>query len=202
MAKLFFIDERPHNGLTFQKYFEDSEDYVASTNPEILDDESSKLYEFSKLNLQRTKRIIKTYNVSDEMAEIISGIKSEQIWMVLTEDWCGDSAQNLPFIAKIAEINPSIKLRILKRDENLDIIDQYLTNGKSRSIPKLVAFDADGNELFQWGPRPTLLQQKVDEWKTELSKDELSTKIHTFYAANKGMELEKEFRMLLSENTQ
>jgi hypothetical protein len=74
--------------------------------------------------------------------------------MVITETWYGDSAQNLPIIAKAAELNNKIDLRILLRDSNIDIIDHYLTNGQSRSIPILVAFDLDGNELFKWGPRP------------------------------------------------
>jgi thioredoxin-like negative regulator of GroEL len=78
--------------------------------------------------------------------------------MVLTEPWCGDSAFLLPIIAEAAALSNHVTLRILLRDDNLDVMDQYLTGG-SRSIPKLVAFSADGDELFTWGPRPEEARQ-------------------------------------------
>ena len=118
--------------------------------------------------------------------------------MVLTEDWCGDSAQNLPYIAKIAECNSLIKLRILPRDQNLDLMDLYLTDQKSRSIPKLVAFDEFGNELFQWGPRPYEAQKLVMELNAlGLSKNEFNEKLHLWYGRNKGKSIENEFVELL-----
>jgi hypothetical protein len=57
-------------------------------------------------------------------------------------------------------------LRILHRDDNLDIMDQYLTGG-SRSIPKLVAFSQEGSERFQWGPRPDEGQRLFDHLKEQ-----------------------------------
>ncbi len=120
-------------------------------------------------------------------------------WIVLTEDWCGDSAQNLPYIAKFAALNKNIDLRILLRDDNLDIMDLYLTNGKSRSIPKLIAIDSDGNELFVWGPRPAVIQDMVKAWQIEgKSKEIWQHELHSFYAKNKGKHLEEEFIKLLS----
>ena len=67
--------------------------------------------------------------------------------MVITENWCGDSAQNLPYL-KIASCNPLIDFRIILRDDNLDIMDLYLTDNKSRSIPKLIA--KENGRAFQW----------------------------------------------------
>ena len=59
-------------------------------------------------------------------------------WLVLTEAWCGDAAQSLPIINKMAEVSDNITLRLILRDENLDVMDQFLQNGRSRSIPKLI----------------------------------------------------------------
>ena len=43
----------------------------------------------------------------------IDKIEDNQLWMVITENWCGDSAQNLPYIARIASLNKKIELRII-----------------------------------------------------------------------------------------
>lgn len=108
---------------------------------------------YKKYNFERTQAVHRAYTPSDELHAALADLDAPQLWMVLTEPWCGDSAYNLPVIAEAATTSDEVTLRILYRDENLDIMDQYLTNG-SRSIPKLVAFDEDGDVLFTWGPRP------------------------------------------------
>ena len=198
MAVDFFEEKRPHNGLTYAEFRQKMTDYVENTNPEELNEKEKSTYNYAKLNLHRSKRIERVYHVSDELKSIISKIKEPQIWMVLTEEWCGDSAQNLPYIVKIAEENSLIDLKILPRDKNLDIMDQYLTNGVSRSIPKLVAFDEHGHELFQWGPRPKAAQDLVNELKKSgLEKSDFMEKLHLWYAGNRGKSLEQEFTTLL-----
>lgn len=190
--------QRVLNGLSYDEFMKVSAEKIENTVQEDLDETGKKRLGFSKLNLHRIRRIEKTYNVSPQICEQITKISEPQVWMVLTEDWCGDSAQNLPYIAKIAYCNEYITLRILPRDKNLDIMDQYLTDGKSRSIPKLVAFNIDGNELFQWGPRPLEAQKLVQDLKSEgLSKDEYNEKLHLWYGRNRGKNIENEFVELL-----
>ena len=190
--------QRILDGMTYKEFMESSVKKVEETGEEKLDESEKKLFGYSKLNLHRINRIEKTYKVSEQICENIMKIKEPQIWMVLTEDWCGDSAQNLPYIAKIADCNDYITLRILPRDKNLDIMDQYLTGGKSRSIPKLVAFDKDGNELFQWGPRPAEAQKLVMDLKAQgMSKSEYNEKLHLWYGRNRGKNIENEFVKLL-----
>src|SRR5258708_38830316 len=99
------------------------------------------------------------------MVELVRGVKEQvvcvgrrQSWLVLTEGWCGDAAQSLPVMQALAQLNPLIRLRTLLRDENLELMDQYLTNGVSRSIPKLFAMDTYSlTVLFTWSPRPATL---------------------------------------------
>ncbi|MFC2133628.1 thioredoxin family protein [Bacteroidota bacterium] len=198
MAHQFFLDKRPHNGLKYEEYVEKSKNKLESTDHSQLDENEKSLLEYAKLNLHRSARIDKTYEVNEELSTAVKAISQPQLWMVLTEDWCGDSAQNLPYIAKIAASNPLVDLRILLRDDNLDIMDLYLTNGKSRSIPKLVAFNQDGEELFQWGPRPKEAQKFVDKAKADgLSKSEFIEKLHLWYARNKGENIEDEFKEII-----
>lgn len=156
-------------------------------------------YNVTKLNYQRSLRILKTYCVSENLRDIVLQINEPQTWMIITEDWCGDSAQNIPYIFKIAELNSLIDLRIISRDENPDIMDLYLTDGKLRSIPKLVALDNQGNELFQWGPRPKPGQVLIENDKKEgLTKEQFLNKLHLWYSDNKGKSLEEEFVQLLN----
>jgi len=190
--------ERILNGLTFEESVKMSAKKLEETDESKLDELQKKRHGFRKLNIHRINRIEKTYTPSQEICEQIMKITSPQIWMVLTEDWCGDSAQNIPYISKIAECNKNISLRLLPRDENLDLIDMYLTDGKSRSIPKLVSFDENGNELFQWGPRPEEAKKLVKDLKEQgFSKDEYEEKLHLWYAKNKGKNLDEEFIILL-----
>ena len=194
MTHKFFTEKRPHNGFTFEEYSENLKIFVDNTNPQNLPENDIKLFEFTKLNIYRSNRAIKTYKPSEEILTAISNLNSEQIWMILTEGWCGDSAQTLPYIYMMTKENPNIKLRILLRDSNLDIMDKYLVNGKSRSIPRLVIFDVSGNELALWGPRPAAAQKIVDDLKAE-GKDmhEIHEKLHLWYGRNRGKSIESEF---------
>lgn len=200
MNKTFFADKRPHMGLTYSQYIYSINKKIESVNPSDLDKELLDKHEIIKLNLHRSNRINKTYVVDETLCLKTMKINKKQLWMILTEDWCGDSAQSIPYIAKIAECNPLIELKFLLRDENTDIMDLYLTDGKSRSIPILVAFDTEGNELFQWGPRPKEADELVKTAKIEgKSKDQFLNDLHLWYAKDKGKSLEKEFSSIIEE---
>lgn len=158
--------------------------------------------EATKMNAQRMKRIDKQFVPDEELKKLIENNKEEWIWLVLAESWCGDGAQNIPVIAKIAAISPNIKLKILLRDENPEIMDTYLTNG-SRSIPKLICINAEThNEIGVWGSRPKTIQEMVKEYKTQnpdATHDEFVKNLHLWYAKDKGEALSKEFFNLLKE---
>ncbi|WP_053218799.1 thioredoxin family protein [Virgibacillus senegalensis] len=82
--------------------------------------------------------------------------------IVLTEDWCGDAMMNVPILFHLAQ-KADIDIRLLARDENLELMDNYLTNGKSRSIPIFIFMDENGNEVAKWGPRAPEIQQFIEE---------------------------------------
>ncbi len=199
--KKFFAEKRIQNGLTYQIYFKQFEYYLNENPNNYQTKEENEKSNNIKLNYQRSLRIHKTYEPNDELVKAIRQIDVPQIWMVISEHWCGDSAQNLPYIAEIAKLNSFIDLLIVLRDKNPAIMNEYLTDGKSRSIPKLVAFDMEGNELFQWGPRPkSAVDLVMNAKKEEKEKNEFMTLLHKWYANNKGEELEKEILSLINEN--
>jgi hypothetical protein len=198
MAHKFFEEKRPHNGMTYEEFKKNSVKEIENIQPEKLEGIDKKYYEYRKINLQRSKRLDKQFQPSEELIEAVIGIDEPQLWMVITETWCGDSAQNLPIIAKTAELNDKIDLRILLRDSNTNIIDHYLTNGTSRSIPILVAFDLYGNEIFKWGPRPDTAKTLVTNLKHDgFSKEEFNQQLHLWYGRNRGKELESELLQIL-----
>lgn len=200
MAQKFFEEKRVHNGLTYEDYMELAARQIEETDPADLGSEEKEIFEYTKLNLQRSKRIEKHYVVSDELLSEIEKIDKPQLWMVITENWCGDSAQNLPYLAKMASASENVDFRIILRDENPDIMDLYLTNG-TKSIPVLVALDEEGNELFKWGPRPVEAQKLIVRWKAEgIVKPELYEKLHLWYGRNRGGEIEKEILALVRSN--
>lgn len=193
----FFSERRPHRGMTpaeYRQYFE-MESAKARLAGSAAETERER---YLPLNLQRTIRIEKTHVPSRKLQAAMRALEDPQLWMVLTEPWCGDSAQNLPYITRMAACNSSFDLRILLRDQNLEIVDQYLTDG-TRGIPKLVAFDPQGNELFRWGPRPQPAVELFRQLRAVgTPTEDLRRKLHLWYARNHGRALEGEFCKILN----
>ena len=136
-----------------------------------LSKEERKMLYYIRYNYERSEQVHTRYEPSEKLLQALQSLDEPQLWMVLTENWCGDSAYCLPVIAEAAQRTARVTLRILRRDENLDIMDQYLTGG-SRSIPKLVAFGEAGEERFVWGPRPRRAQARFEQEAARSEKKE------------------------------
>jgi len=187
-----FVKKLKTHGLTWDDYLVER-GRAAEQDPAGLDEVDAERLEFSKLNLHRMSRIGRTWKPSEALAILLSHLDRPQVWMVLSEAWCGDSAQCMPMIRIMAEAAPGVTLRVLARDENLEVMDRYLTDGK-RSIPLLVAFDPDGNEMFRWGARPAEAQAVFEQAFAEgLEKPERLERLHLFYGRNRGQALDAEF---------
>lgn len=165
-----------------------------STGP----NQSEALTNYSKLNDKRMKRLDKTLSLDLNTISFLQEINEPQTWLVITEGWCGDAAQNLPVIHKMAEQNSLISLQLVLRDENLKLMDLFLTNG-GRSIPKLIALDKDLNIIFTWGPRPSEATQMVLEYKLKHGVLDATFKqdLQVWYNKNKGKNLQEDFLKLL-----
>jgi hypothetical protein len=183
--------------ISYEAYKQLMDDLLAagkSTGP----DQSEAMLHYSQLNQQRMHRIEKTIQLLPEVKELMSGVSKRQVWLVLTEGWCGDASQSLPVMQVLAGLNPMISLRVLLRDENLPLMDRYLTNGISRSIPKLIAVDPDtGEELFTWGPRPAALQESFYGMREEgLPHDVLKEELQRWYNKDKTETIQRELAAL------
>ena len=122
---------------------------------------------YTELNFRRMKRWDKTFKIPDNIQEQISNVQTPMNWLVLTESWCGDAAPTLPVMNRISELNANIHLGILLRDQNLDLMNHFLTAG-AMSIPKLIAFERNSGRIFgEWGPLPTEAHKMAREFKEE-----------------------------------
>ena len=98
-------------------------------------------------------------SLTDEERKFFSGISQVKYVLMLGENWCGDVHRNSPMIARIAEAMPNAELRMFLRDQNVDLTDCFLNNGY-RSIPIVVFFDKDWNEVGRWIERAGTATQK------------------------------------------
>lgn len=121
-----------------------------------------------------------------DMAEAAQALQGPWRLLALSEDWCGDACNILPVVARLAEAAPGVELRVLSRDENLDIMDAHLTNGRSRSIPVVIVLDEAYQEVAWWGPRPAALQKWMMEEGMKLEPGPRYAKARAFYAKDKG----------------
>lgn len=167
-----------------------------STGPE----QSEALSQYTQLNNSRMRRWDKTLKFSDEVVAKIKSVDQKISWLVLSESWCGDASPALPVMNKIAEINPNISLSIILRDENLDIMNQFLTNG-GMSIPKLIAIDKkDDTVVATWGPRSIKATKLVEDYKTVHGSltPEFKQDLQVFYNKDKGQSILEDLLLLLA----
>lgn len=185
--------------MTYDIYKKKFAEEIENTDPDQLNDLEKNRHEARVINYHRTNRLEKYFLPSEITIDEVRRANTPQIWFVLTENWCGDSAQILPIVKKIADLNSEIELRIFLRDLNPEMMDRYLTNG-SRSIPKIISFDKSGNEIFQWGPRPKPASQLVSELKySDNTKNEINKQLHLWYGRNRGVDVESELLSLIRE---
>ena len=105
--------------------------------------------------------------------------------LVLAEDWCGDASNTIPILAKLVEEVPGLELRVLRRDEHPEVMDRYLTDG-ARSIPIVIALDAEFREVGHWGPRPAELQAWVMANREMIPKSDIYPQVRKWYARDRG----------------
>ena len=162
--------------------------------------QSEDLLDYTKLNIHRMNRLDKTIDLDTDLNQRLKHIPCSVNWLLITEAWCGDAAQNLPILNKMAEASPKINLRLLLRDDNLEIMDQYLTNG-GRSIPKLIMLDDEMNEIANWGPRPSVVQEMVMENKRTgaMPYSEFGKVVQKWYASDKGKSLQLELMAIIEQ---
>ena len=138
-------------GITPEKYMGDLEKHKESFS-----------YVYDNIDLT-------TFEKDEEFFQFVKEKNLRAI--ALAEVWCGHCMLNVPILLRLAE-KTNMSVRLLPRDENLELMDQYLTNGKSRSIPIFIFIDESGKEVAKWGPITETVKQFVDKHKVNLPAKE------------------------------
>ena len=161
------------------------------------ENQSEAMFNYGKLNRQRMKRLGNTVKLNDSLNEKVRSVKQKMIWLIITEGWCGDAAQNIPVIEKIAAENANIETRYVLRDENLELMDAYLTNN-ARSIPKLICLDAETfEEIGTWGPRAKTAMNYFYEMREQgIEKPQMMENLQRWYLQDDEQSIQKEFENL------
>ena len=161
-------------------------------------EQSKDLLHYSELNETRMNRLEKTIDVLPEIKIKLQNLEKKYIWLVLSEGWCGDAAQIVPVIHKMAEITDKIELNIALRDDNNALMQHFLTNG-GKAIPKLIVLDAENFEILaDWGPRPHGAKQLIIDYKATHGVVDETAKIELqkWYLHDKGVSIQQEIKEL------
>lgn len=164
-------------------------------------DQSEKHIHFTHLNAHRLRRITKTLKLELDTLIAFQNFNSKIIWLVIVESWCGDVAQNLPYIHAMSQLSENIQLKLILKTDYPEIMQQFLTHG-TESIPKLISVTAEDFEVIgTWGARPAETGKLVKEFRNSqlMTKPELLENIQKWYNQDKGKSIQHEFRSLLWE---
>lgn len=188
VAKALF---NSHSYAEYRKLVTDLLSEGKSTGSE----QSESLTNYSKLNEARMNRLEKTITISDSITEKLQNLNNHFIWLVISEGWCGDAAQILPVLNKMAlASDKKIDLRIVLRDENEALMNQYLTNN-GKAIPKVIIICKEaGIVRADWGPRPKGAVQLMAEYKKQFGviDEKIKTDLQLWYLADKGISIQEE----------
>ena len=191
------IKEAINSSQTYQQYKELVASHVQSnsnTGPEV----TEALANYTVLTDRRMKRLDKTLTVPKQAVTALAKVNTKVTWLVLTESWCGDAAQSMPMMDKFTQLNNNIDLKVVLRDSNLELMDQFLTNG-SRYIPKLIAINEQDEVVGTWGPRPSLATQMVADYKAThgVLTPEFKKDLQVWYNKDKALNVAQDLMDLL-----
>ena len=139
--------ERFAQGMTFQQYL----DQMTSNKDKFLE-------------------AMGAVHVTPQDRAVVAGRGETLNVLVLTEDWCGDALTNFPVLARLVEGLPNVEMRVFLRDQNPDLMDQYLNRGIYRSIPVFVFFDDHMKEVARFVERPPKITEYMDQKQLELRR--------------------------------
>ncbi|MFM2155372.1 MAG: hypothetical protein RL516_121 [Bacteroidota bacterium] len=183
-------------GMSYIEYLRSIEDLVA-TQTTSGHDVTTERVEYTKLNLHRMKRL---NDAKFENTSIL--LKTPIAAAIITEAWCGDSAQNIPWLEHFFNsCSPIITSNYFYRDEHPELMNQFLTNG-SRSIPKCIFYNQQSGEVLgTWGPRPDEIKNWLAKLRTEnpdMPKHDWEIELHKYYTKNNGAAIKSDLNELIS----
>jgi thiol-disulfide isomerase/thioredoxin len=194
------IKESINGGISYRDYRELVKQ-LADEHSNTGIEKTEALANYTKLNDRRMRRWDKTIKISKETQQKISEFNQKMTLLIITESWCGDAAHVIPALNKMAELNPNIDVKLVLRDENLELMDMFLTKG-GRAIPKVIMIDDEtGAVLSTYGPRPSEASSYVNRFvaKNGSLTPEFKEDLQHWYNGDKGQNIIKDVIEILSQ---
>lgn len=117
--------------------------------------------------------------------------------LVVAEDWCGDSVNTIPYLARLVEAVEGLEMRIIDSDVGAGVMRQRPTPDGRPATPTVIALDSDYNEIGSWVERPSSLQEWFLDNEDELPRNELYGRKYAWYAEDAGSETVSDITALL-----
>ncbi|GAA4804298.1 thioredoxin family protein [Litoribaculum gwangyangense] len=185
-------------GISYESY-RNMISHLAEINSTTGHNKSEALINYTKLNDRRMKRWDKTIKISEKIQKKVTALNKKITWIIITESWCGDAAHVMPVLNKMAEFNNNISIKIVLRDENIELMDMFLTNG-GRAIAKVIMVDDETGEILNtYGPRPSIANKLVNEYKNNHGKltPEFKEELQIWYNKDKGQTIAEDVANIL-----
>ena len=192
------IRDSLEKAISYQDY-RDLVKRLVNDNSTTGNDKNKDLVNYTMLNDRRMRRWDKMIKVSDDSKQRIVHFEGSVTWLVITESWCGDAAHVIPALSKVAELSSNIEVKLVLRDENELLMNQFLTNG-GRSIAKLIMIDnPTGDVINTYGPRPAEATKLVDDYKKKhrALTPEFKENLQVWYNKDKGQSVIQDALRLL-----
>ena len=187
------------NATSYRDYRDLVEENVANATT-TGSEQSEALSNYTLLNHTRMKRLDKKVKIEEEIQQKFENFNGNQTWLVITESWCGDAAHAMPVMNLLTNLTSNIDLKVVLRDENLELMDAFLTQG-SLSIPKLIVLDNETEEVVaDWGPRPSVVTQLVKDYKAEYGElsPEFKKDLQVWYNKDKSQNIIEDLSDLIA----
>ena len=192
------IRDSLEKAISYQDY-RDLVKRLVNDNSTTGNDKNKDLVNYTMLNDRRMRRWDKMIKVSDDSKQRIVHFEGSVTWLIITESWCGDAAHVIPALSKVAELSSNIEVKLVLRDENELLMNQFLTNG-GRSIAKLIMVDnTTGDVINTYGPRPAEATKLVDDYKKKHGglTPEFKENLQVWYNKDKGQSVIQDALRLL-----
>lgn len=123
-------------------------------------------------NRDRLEENERTLDLAPEDVQFFAELAEPLHVLVITEDWCGDAIANVPVLGRLAAESGKLDIRVFLRDQNPDLMDQYLNQGIHRSIPVFAFFDAQFRPVGHWIERPALISEMQSKMLADLYQND------------------------------
>lgn len=182
-----------NEAVSYSTYKADALERIARPKSE----EEKEKRHYYQLGIQRMNRMEKVFRPSEVDEETLIRKNFNGKVLIISEVWCGDASQAIPVI--YALFKNKNEVRIIYRDQNEELMNQFLTDG-SQSIPKILLLNDDFSVKKTWGPRPAHGAELLKEFKENpdtYEREEFYNDLQVYYAKNRGRDTVDEILNLL-----